>query len=224
MSRPSRIRIKICGITRLADARCAATAGVDALGFIFYEKSPRAITLSAAKDIIRQLPPLVAAVGVFVNEEVDRVIHVVRECGLTHVQLHGAESPDCCRTLAARVPSCRIIKAVRVGAHSTAADIIPYQSVVHGYLLDTYEKDMVGGTGQKFDWSLIDRLEPGRPFFLAGGLDLENIRNALEQITPYGVDANSGLEDAPGIKNHHRIRSFITTVRTFECEHLACQQ
>ncbi|QQG66050.1 phosphoribosylanthranilate isomerase [Desulfobulbus oligotrophicus] len=224
MSAPDRIRIKICGMTRLADALCAATAGVDALGFIFYEKSPRAVSLSAAKDIIRQLPPLVAAVGVFVDEKLEQVVRTVRACGLTHVQLHGAEPPDYCRQLADSAASCRIIKAVRVGTHSTSADITPYRTAVHGYLLDTYEHSRAGGTGQRFDWSLIDQLQLDRPFFLAGGLDLKNIRVALKQVTPYGVDANSGLEDAPGLKNHHRIHSFITTVRGFECERLASQQ
>jgi phosphoribosylanthranilate isomerase len=213
-----RVRIKICGMTRLADALCAVDAGVDALGFIFYERSPRAITPQAAAVITGQLPPFVDAVGVFVNEELEQVVRISRECRLAYAQLHGSESPEYCRELAERAAPCRMLKAIRVGARSTVDDVAPYREVVQGYLLDTYHKNAVGGTGQAFDWGLIDRLQLTKPFLLAGGLDAANIRDALERVLPYGVDANSGLEDAPGLKNHHRIRQFIEAVRRFESD------
>jgi phosphoribosylanthranilate isomerase len=216
MNGPRRIRVKICGMTRLADALCAVQAGVDGLGFIFYAKSPRAIAPEAAKAIIEQLPPLVDAVGVFVNEEPKRVTSLVRECGLSYVQLHGTESPAYCRELAALITPSKLLKAIRVGAQTTAAEVAVYRDVVQGYLLDTYQKNIVGGTGQPFDWGLIDRLQLTKPFLLAGGLDAGNIREALEQVQPYGVDANSGLEDAPGVKNHEQMRRFISTVRAIE--------
>jgi phosphoribosylanthranilate isomerase len=216
MSEFCRVRIKICGMTRLADALCAVESGVDALGFIFYERSPRAITPQAAAVIIEQLPPFVDAVGVFVNEELEQVVRIIRACGLAYAQLHGSESPEYCRELAERAAPCRVLKAIRVGAQSNVDDVAPYRDVVQGYLLDTYQKNAVGGTGLAFDWNLIDRLQLTKPFLLAGGLDPDNIRDALEQVRPYGVDANSGLEDAPGQKNHHRIRQFIDAVRHFE--------
>ena len=207
-----RVRVKICGMTRIDDAQCAAAAGVDALGFIFYAKSPRHIEPEAARRIIAGLPPLVDAVGVFVNEEMARVEAVVRGCGLQYAQLHGGESPDYCRELAARA-GCRVLKAIRVGPATTATDIAPYRGAVCGFLLDTYQQDAVGGTGAVFDWALIDRLQLDRPFLLAGGLSVDNIAAALTQAQPFGVDANSGLERVPGIKDHDLIERFMTAVR-----------
>lgn len=223
MSASRRVRVKICGMTRLADAQCAVDHGVDALGFIFYERSPRMIAPQSAAAIIRQLPPFVDAVGVFVNEELDQVVRHIRECRLAYAQLHGTESPEYCRTLIERAAPCQMLKAIRVGSQTTAAEVASYQHVVQGYLLDTYQKNAVGGTGETFDWALIDRLQLGRPFLLAGGLDAGNIREALERVCPYGVDANSGLEDAPGQKNHHRIGKFIAAVRSFEKDCLSRQ-
>lgn len=211
-----RFRVKICGTTRAADAACAVAAGVDALGFIFYPKSARSIEPQAARTIIAQLPPFVDTVGVFVNETMRRVQDITQFCGLNTIQLHGAESPEYCRELATALPCCRLLKAFRIGSHSTAADIAPYARVVQGYLLDTFQKGAEGGTGLAFDWKLIERLQLSRPFFLAGGLDCDNIHQALSQVQPYGVDANSGLEDAPGLKNHQKIQSFLAQIRQAE--------
>lgn len=211
-----RVRVKICGMTRLADALCAAEAGVDALGFIFFGKSPRCIGREQARAIIAALPPLVHTVGVFVNEEIGTVTATARECGLSHVQLHGGESPEYCRDLARNAPPCRILKAIRVGPATTAEAIAPYAGVVSGYLLDTYAPDREGGTGAAFDWTLIAGLGLGKPFLLAGGLDLGNVDAALRTVRPYGVDANSGLETAPGHKDHDLIRRFVAAVRGFE--------
>lgn len=224
MNGPRRFRIKICGMTRLEDALCAVEAGVDGLGFIFYRKSPRHIEPAHAQAIIGRLPPLVDAVGVFVDEELRRVAEIVRNCGLNMVQLHGSESPAYCRELAALIPCCKLLKAIRVGAQTTAAEIGRYDDVVQGYLLDTYQKNNVGGTGQSFDWTLIDPLHLHKPFLLAGGLECANVRAALEQAQPYGVDVNSGLEDTPGAKNHQLIRRFVAEVRSFEDDCSARQQ
>ena len=211
-----RFRVKICGTTRLDNALCAVEAGVDALGFIFFAKSPRNIEPDAAKAIIAQLPPFVDTVAVVVNEELNRVVEIATHCALNTIQLHGEETPAYCRELARALPWCRLLKAFRIGEHSTADAIAPYASCVQGYLLDTFQKGAVGGTGQAFDWALIERLRLSRPFFLAGGLDCDNIEEALTTVTPYGVDANSGLEDAPGIKNHEQIISFLAQVRQIE--------
>ena len=211
-----RFRVKICGMTRAADAACAVAAGVDALGFIFFAKSPRNIAPEAARTIIAHLPPLVDTVGVFVNEAMSRVQEIATTCGINTIQLHGAESPQYCRELASALPCCRLLKAFRIGNHSTTADITPYAEVVQGYLLDTFQKDAEGGTGLAFDWQLIKRLQLARPFFLAGGLDCDNVRQALTQVQPYGIDANSGLEDAPGRKNHQKMQLFLAKVRLTE--------
>lgn len=221
---PRRIRVKICGITRLEDALCAVESGVDALGFIFYAKSPRAIDPEAAQRITAKLPPFVDAVGVFVDEELHRVEAIVKQCRLGYAQLHGAESPEACRYLAEIAAPCQVLKAVRVGPQTTAAAVASYQDSVQGLLLDTYQKSVVGGTGEAFDWSLIERLNIEAPFLLAGGLRLDNIRLALEQVRPYGVDANSGLETTPGLKDHSLIRQFIAAIRKFEADCLSGQQ
>lgn len=223
-SGPRRIRIKICGMTRLEDALCAAEAGVDALGFIFYAKSPRSIDPEAAQRIIAQLPPFVDAVGVFVDRELQQVEAIVKQCCLNYAQLHGAESPEDCRHLAQIAAPCQVLKAIRVGPQTTAAEVAPYQDSIQGFLLDTYQKNAVGGTGETFDWSLVGRLNLMKPFLLAGGLSVDNIRLALEQVLPYGVDTNSGLETAPGIKDHTLIRQFVAAVRKFEADCLTSQQ
>ena len=223
MNGQNRIRIKICGMTRLEDALCAVEAGVDALGFIFYAKSPRAIDPAGALRIIAELPPFVDTVGVFVDEELSQVEAIVKQCRLSYAQLHGAESPEACRCLAEVTTPCQVLKAIRVGPRTTVAEVAPYQESVQGFLLDTYQKNVVGGTGEAFDWSLIDRLNLTKPFLLAGGLSVDNIRLALEQVRPYGVDANSGIETAPGIKDHYLIRQFVAAVRKFEADCLTGQ-
>lgn len=211
-----RIRIKICGITNLEDATAAVDAGADALGFIFYEKSPRFVDPEVARIIIEQLPPFVAAVGVFVDRKRQEVEEIIRFCRLAYAQLHGKESPKYCERLARFAAPCQVIKALRVGKHVQASDISPYNEHVKGFLLDTYQKGVQGGTGQPFDWSLIQSLKLQRDFILAGGLDADNIGKALDAIKPYAVDVNSGVEVAPGQKDHKLIKKFIRQVRACE--------
>ncbi|MCI5131480.1 MAG: phosphoribosylanthranilate isomerase [Candidatus Electrothrix sp. EH2] len=211
-----RIRIKICGITNLEDAAFAVDAGVDALGFIFYEKSPRSVDPEVARVIIEQLPPFIATVGVFVDRKRQEVEEIIRFCRLAYAQLHGKESPKYCERLARFAAPCQVIKALRVGEHVQADDINPYNEHVHGFLLDTYQKGVKGGTGQPFDWSLIQSLKLQRDFILAGGLDADNVGKALDVIKPYAVDVNSGVEVAPGQKDHKLIKKIIRQVRTCE--------
>lgn len=211
-----RIRIKMCGTTNLADALAAVQAGVDALGFIFHNKSPRHIEPEIARQIIACLPPFVDAVGVFVDCEQNEIGEIARFCGLTCIQLHGQEPPEYCATLRQSLP-CQLIKALRVGTHSRAEDAAPYHAHVRGFLLDTYQKGQAGGTGQTFDWTLIGRLGLERKFILAGGLDVGNVQAAVETVGPYGIDVNSGVENSPGRKDHGRIRAFVQEVRRLEC-------
>ncbi len=211
-----RIRIKMCGVTRIADAEAAVTAGVDALGFIFHRKSGRNIEPDKARAIIEQLPPFIDTVGVFVDKKRREVEEIIDYCRLAYAQLHGRETPKYCERLARFGAPCQVIKAFRVNPELTPEDIRPYDVHVRGYLLDTYHKQMVGGTGKTFDWDLIEKLRLNRPLLLAGGLNPDNISAALKAVRPYAVDVNSGLEIQPGIKDHSRIKSLVSRVRDFE--------
>lgn len=210
----ARIRIKMCGVTRLADAMVGVEAGVDALGFIFYKKSPRNIDPEDARLIIEQLPPFVDVVGVFVDKKRSEVEEIVQYCRLGYAQLHGNESPKYCERLARYAAPCQVIKALRVGGDLGNEDIEIYREDVKGFLLDTYRKGQAGGTGESFDWSLVRELNFEKPIILAGGLDCDNVVRAIEATKPYGVDVNSGVEQAPGIKEHQKIRKFVDLVRS----------
>ena len=216
----ARIRIKMCGTTSLEDALAAVDAGVDALGFIFYEKSPRNIDSEDARLIIEQLPPFVDTVGVFVDRDREEVEEIIRYCRLGYAQLHGQESPKYCERLARFAAPCQVLKALRVGEHLRAEDIVPYSEHVKGFLLDTYHKDMVGGTGKSFDWSIIERLALEKACILAGGLDVDNVAMAIETVHPYAVDVNSGVEKSPGQKDHDLIKAFVSKVRQLEQQEL----
>lgn len=213
MKSSGRIRIKMCGVTRLEDALVAVEAGVDALGFIFYEKSPRNIDPEEARLIIEALPPLVDTVGVFVDRKRNEVEEIIDFCSLAYAQLHGDESPKYCERLARFASPCQVLKVLRVGRGMDRDRLHAYDEHVRGYLLDTLATGSKGGTGKVFDWSLIGGLGLQKPFLLAGGLNEDNILDALKTVRPYGVDVNSGVEKRPGIKDHDRIRRFVHKVR-----------
>jgi phosphoribosylanthranilate isomerase len=206
-----RTRVKICGTTRLEDALVAARHGVDALGFIFYPKSPRYISSDQAAAIIRELPPLVDRVGVFVNAPLDELVEGAG-LGLSYLQLHGNESVAYCLELRRKLPSCHIIKAFRLGQDSREEDFSPYNNCVDAFLLDTYMQGAEGGTGKTFDWSVIEPLKLQRPIFLAGGLSPKNIDQAISSVQPFAVDINSGIESQPGIKDHLLIKQILQLV------------
>ncbi len=208
-----RTRIKICGITRIEDAQAAVNAGVDALGFIFYPKSPRNIDPKSARKIIDQLPPFVNVVGVFVDKNREELEEIIQYCRLEYVQLHGNESPKYCERVVRFAAPCQVLKAFRVGVETDNEAFGLYNEHTRGFLLDTYEKGKVGGTGNSFDWSLISRLDIQKPYILAGGLSKDNIVQAIETVRPYGVDINSGVEESPGIKDHNKIAEVVTLVR-----------
>lgn len=208
---PQRTRIKMCGTTRLEDALAAVSYGVDALGFIFYAKSPRYIPLEQAAEIIKELPPLVNRVGVFVNASIEEVT-VAAGVGLSYLQLHGNESPEYCRDIRKQLPFHGIIKAFRVGEESRPEDFTPYNECVDAFLLDTYVQGASGGTGKVFDWSIIESLKLQRPLFLAGGLSSENVVSAISKVRPFAVDINSGVESYPGIKDHVRLVNLLQLV------------
>jgi len=203
-----RVRVKICGITNLEDARLAVELGASALGFVFYPKSPRYIEPAVARKIITHLPPLVTTVGVFVNESEETLQRVVKEVGLDLVQLHGNESPDLCARFFPKV-----IKALRVREPEDLNLIPAYKGRIRAVLLDTYVEGLPGGTGQSFNWELAQRAKQfGIPLILAGGLRPENIREALQTVRPFAVDVSSGVEAFPGKKDPEKLRALLKAI------------
>jgi phosphoribosylanthranilate isomerase len=204
------VKVKICGITNFADGMAAAEAGADALGFVFYEQSPRSISLEAAATLIRQLPPFVMKVGVFVNAPEDLVIRASRECGLNLLQFHGDEPPDYCGQF-----GLMSMKAFRIRDATSLQALQNYAT--DAWLLDAYSPAKQGGTGEMFNWDLaLEARNWGRPIFLAGGLTPENVAEAIKRAQPYGVDVSSGVEAAPGRKDHAKVRAFIQAAKAVE--------
>ena len=207
------VKIKICGITNVSDALAALDAGADALGFVFYEQSPRHVTVNDAAEIIRQLPPFAAKVGVFVNATEEAIRQTVAKCGLDTLQFHGEETPDFCR----KFSPLKVIKAFRIRDAASLRQLDAYET--DAWLLDSFAPDQRGGTGTTFNWHLAcEARESGRPIILAGGLTPENVAEAVHEVWPYAVDVSSGVESAPGRKDHAMIRDFIAAVRGIENE------
>ena len=204
------VRVKICGITNLRDALLAGEAGADALGFNFWRGSPRYVSPVTAWKIIRKLPPLVVPVGVFVDERPATVIKVAKRLGLKVVQLHGEESPDMVRVVAARGLS--VIKALAVGPEFSASVMRRFPRA-ELFLLDAAVPGMRGGTGRKSDWSkarkAVHDVTHGAKVFLAGGLTPANVSAAVKMVHPFGVDVSSGVERRPGVKSASKVREFI---------------
>lgn len=207
---PGTTKVKICGITSAEDAAVAVEAGADALGFVFYRKSPRYIQPSLAKQIIMSLPPLVTAVGVLVNEEQQVVRNLMDDCGLALAQLHGNESAAYCQELGRPV-----LKALRVKDRSSFLALAEFQgrAGVRGFVLDAFSDQAYGGTGQAIDWQLAAEVAKAANILLAGGLTPDNVEKAIQAVQPYGVDVSSGVEREPGKKDHEKVRAFIRAVR-----------
>jgi len=203
-------RVKICGITNLADAQAAIEAGADALGFIFYEKSPRRMTISTVAKISKQLPPFVLRVGVFVNASEELVTRAIGECGLSLLQFHGDELPEFCTRF-----SLMSIKAFRIRDAESLKEMPKYPT--EAWLLDACSAENLGGTGEKFNWDLaVEAQKFGKPVFLAGGLTPENVAAAVRKVQPFGVDVSSGVESSPGKKDHAKVKAFIKAVQSAE--------
>ncbi|MBW6485240.1 MAG: phosphoribosylanthranilate isomerase [Syntrophobacterales bacterium] len=202
--------IKICGITNSEDALAAAALGANALGFIFQATSPRYISPIEAKEIIELLPPAITRVGVFVNSGGDEVKKTADICGLDIIQLHGDESPEYCR----RFPPKSLVKAVFLSSNDDLACLGSYH--VRAFLADSRHDGRYGGTGRKANWELAARAAEKYPLILAGGLSETNIAAALTKVKPAAVDINSGIEKAPGIKDHERMRQLIAVVKNHD--------
>ncbi|MDO8305319.1 phosphoribosylanthranilate isomerase [Herminiimonas sp.] len=212
-----RTRIKICGLTRHEDVQAAVAAGADALGFVFYSRSPRYIQPEAAARLMAKIPPFVSTVGLFVNASVAEVQEVVAQTSISLLQFHGDETPALCAAIASAVNR-PYIRAIRVKPDTDPADLLEYESdyraastLFTGLLLDTYV-DSYGGSGKVFDWSLIPENIAPR-VVLSGGLSAQNATDAVQRVRPYAVDVSSGVEHDKGIKDAAKIRAFIAAVR-----------
>jgi len=202
------VKVKICGITNWADAKRAVDAGADFLGFNFYAKSPRYIAPAKARRIVRRLPKSVSAVGVFVNENEEKMVDTARAVGLTALQLHGDESPAEVARLRRILP---VIKAIRAGKSFRPAQLAKFRRA-SAILLDGFDRRLRGGTGRTVDWRLARRANRYGRVFLAGGLTPENISEAIRAASPFAVDVCSGVEAKPGKKDPKRVRAFMSAV------------
>ena len=204
------VRCKICGITRLEDALAAVAAGADAIGLVFYARSPRSVSIEQARSIVAGLPPFVTTVGLFVDMPQAEIEQVLAAVPLDLLQFHGDESAADCDAL--KRP---YIKALRVRTQDDVTALVDAYPDARAVLLDTFVDGVPGGTGQAFDWALVPaRL--GKPVILAGGLTPENVAAAIAQVQPYAVDVSGGVELAKGIKDAAKVKDFVRAVRTVE--------
>jgi phosphoribosylanthranilate isomerase len=202
-----RTRVKICGITRVEDAMAAVIAGADALGLVFYEGSPRSVSVAQAQAIVAAIPPFVSVVGLFVNAPTKKIESILSQVRLDILQYHGDETPKDC--LQINLP---YYKAIRVKADTNLIQYAVDFNSAKALLLDTYSELAVGGTGQTFDWKLIPENLP-KPIILAGGLTVDNVGQAIKQVKPYAVDVSGGVEVSKGIKDAEKITAFMQGVK-----------
>ena len=205
-------RIKICGITRVEDALAAASSGADAIGLVFYQRSPRHVSIAQARQLAEALPPFVSIVGLFVDADAAFVREVLESVRLDLLQFHGDEAPEYCAQF-----SRPYLKAIRVKAGVDLLQCASDFRSAKGLLLDAHVEGVPGGTGTAFDWTLI----PGNlplPVILSGGLDAENVAAAIRQVRPYAVDVSSGVESGKGIKDGAKIAAFIKEVKQIELQ------
>ena len=201
-----RVRVKICGITRVEDAMCAVKQGADAIGLVFYEPSPRNVSIDQAFEIANSVPAFVSVVGLFVNAEPSFIHEVISKVKIDLLQFHGDETPEQCASY--NLP---FMKAIRVKSDTNLVQCAKDFSAAKALLLDAYHENAVGGTGQVFDWNLIPK-QLTKPIILAGGLNPENIRQAIERVSPYAVDVSGGVEASKGIKDAAKIAAFMHQV------------
>lgn len=201
------MKIKVCGFTQAENARNAAHLGIDAIGLVFYDKSPRYVERQSALEIINALPPFVNRVGLFVNATADFIDKILCKVALDTLQFHGEESPAECGQYA--MP---FIKALRVNQDTNLVKMADDYHQSCGLLLDTFKQNTYGGTGEAFDWRLT-KVDIDLPIILAGGLNPNTVANGIKQVRPYGVDVSSGVESEPGIKDIAKIKQFIQQIK-----------
>jgi phosphoribosylanthranilate isomerase len=214
--------VKICGITNLEDALIAVEAGADALGFVFYEKSPRNITPETAGTILKQLPSNVEKIGLFVNRFEDAICAVADEAGLSAIQMHGHnEDPHVADLIATRRPHLKIVAAISMRQPRPESWAMMWSpDIVHAFLLDSGDSSKLGGTGERFDWQMtrpsVGVIASLGRVIVAGGLTSLNVAEAIHILKPWGVDVSSGVESKPGKKDPEKVRAFVAAVRQAE--------
>ncbi|HON58641.1 MAG TPA: phosphoribosylanthranilate isomerase [Smithella sp.] len=212
------MQVKVCGITSQPDAEMAAQCGASVLGFIFYQPSPRYIQPDEAGKIIEALPEAIISVGVFVNEKLETVKKISDDLALDMIQLHGDESPDYCR----QFPAARVIKALHLQNRRDVEEALSYDAAA--ILADSRRRNLYGGTGEISDWELARNVREKKPLILSGGLRPENIRDALHAVAPDALDINSGVESAPGKKDHEKLRRVFDVIRACHDELQSCRK
>jgi phosphoribosylanthranilate isomerase len=201
-----RVRVKICGITRVEDALCAVEQGADAIGLVFYDQSPRNVSINQAIEIANHIPAFVSVVGLFVNAEPSFINEVITNAKIDLLQFHGDETPEECASY-----SLPFIKAIRVKSDTNLVQYAKEYSAAKALLLDAYTEGVAGGTGHVFDWNLIPK-QLAKPIILAGGLKADNVAQAIQQVLPYAVDVSGGVEASKGIKDAAKIAAFMRQV------------
>ena len=211
--------VKVCGMTNLEDALLAVDAGADAVGFVFYKKSPRYLSMEAARRIVQQLPTHVEKVGVFVNEGEDTLCECAERAGLSAIQMHGnREDPHVADLVKARHPELKVFAAISMAHHSPDTWAMTWRpDIVHAFLVDSGNGSNPGGTGKTFDWKtsgpIVENIKVKGKVVAAGGLTPENVIDALNTLKPWGVDVVSGVELSPGKKDAEKVRAFVRAVR-----------
>jgi len=209
------MRVKICGIKEIEQGKQIASLGADSLGFICVERSPRYITPQKIREIVAHLPEKVDKVGVFADHTLTEIISIVKKANLSVVQLHGTESPDFCVQLRKVIPdNIELIKAFRIKDNQSLGATLKYRDVVDTLLLDAYHPQMLGGTGHTIDWQDLIKFCPSQPWLLAGGLTPENIRDALSNLKPNGIDLSSGVERSPGDKDLAKVAQLFAELKS----------
>ena len=225
------MRVKICGITKLEQGQAIANMGATALGFICFPKSPRYITPENIRDIIEKLPKNIDKIGVFVNPEIDLLSEIIINTKLNGIQLHGDESPEFCNQLRQSIPNnIEIIKGLRIKSPQDLTKANIYKNYIDTLLLDAYHPDKLGGTGKTLDWKILEEFHPTFPWLLAGGLNPENVTEAIQQFILVsesqiefnhnfcGIDLSSGVETAPGDKNLVKVKKLFDSLAKLRIE------
>ncbi len=205
--------VKICGITKLDQAKAIAKMGIDAIGFICVPNTPRYVDPAQIRIVTNALPASVDRVGVFLDASMAEISQVVQNTGLNCVQLHGGESPEFCREFKSNIPNVKLIKALRIRSQESLAQVEDYCTWVDTILLDAYDPKLAGGTGTTINWEMLKDFRPNCPWWLAGGLSPENVAIALQHLQPDGIDVSSGVEISPGNKDSDRVRQLLKAVR-----------
>lgn len=210
-------KIKICGITNQKDAFYSATLGANYLGFNFYKNSPRRISVKMASSIVSKLPSCTEPVGIFVDEQIEKIKMIIEKTKIKIIQLHGKEDVEFCQKLKNELENIKLIKTIKIKDENSVSDMEKYIGIVDFFLFDTYNQNLEGGTSTAFNWDIaLNAKKYNVPLFLAGGLTPENVTEAIKKLQPYAVDVASGVERLPRRKDYDKLKQFILNVQKMQ--------